>query len=169
MKIVLFGGTFDPWTSAHQEITERLSKLYDRVLIIPTAIRYYKYNQQMFSFSQRLSDARLHIKDFKNVKVLDLEKNIDDDWRFIDSLEAVRRMYGIENEYFVAIGSDSLQKFTRWSSWEKILELSKLVVFNRPGYEKDFPNIPFDFLPMDNPISSTEIRNKIKNGELIKN
>ncbi|MCR4580681.1 MAG: nicotinate-nicotinamide nucleotide adenylyltransferase [Treponema sp.] len=166
MKIVLFGGSFDPWTSAHQEIAERLSALYDRVIIIPTAIRYYKYNQQMFSFDERYKAAKEKTQKLKNIKLLDIEKNIDEVWRFIDTLEAVRRIYGLENEYYVAIGSDSLQKFTTWTSWEKILQAAKLLVFNRPGYAENLPDIPFEYLPMENPISSTEIRNKIRNGEL---
>ena len=162
MKIVLYGGTFDPWTSAHQEITETLSQKYDKVLVIPTAIRYYKYGSQMFSFDERLQGAREHTAGLKNVKVLDLEKNIDDNWRFLHTLLAVRGLYGAENEYFNAIGSDSLQRFTSWYEWEKILQNSKLVVFNRPGHTQDFPDIPFEYLPMNNEISSTAVREQLR-------
>lgn len=168
MKIALYGGSFDPWTAAHQEITERLSARYDKVLVIPTAIHYYKYNKQMFSFEERLKDARKHLFNLKNVKVLDLEKNIDENWRFIDTLECLRLMYGLEHEYYVAIGSDSLQNFTKWYSWEKILKAAKLLVFNRPGYDQNFPEIPFEYLQMENPVSSTEIRNQLKS-ESVKN
>ena len=162
MRIVLFGGTFDPWTSAHQEIAERLSRLYDRVIVLPTDIRYYKHNNQMFSFEERLSAAKSHVRGLKNVRVLDLEHNIDDDWRFIDTLEAVRRIYGLEHDYFVAIGSDSLQRFTSWTSWQKILEGARLVVFNRPGYNNRLPRLPFEYLPMDNDISSTQVRQELR-------
>ncbi len=164
MKIVLFGGTFDPWTSAHQEIAETLSRLYDRVIVIPTAIRYYKYNQQMFSFEERILAAKEHVKNLGNVRLLDLEKNIDDDWRFVNTLDAVRRMYGLNHEYYVAIGSDSLQKFTSWTNWQGILNNSKLLVFNRPGYTQDFPDIPFEYLPMENPVSSTQVREALREG-----
>ena len=162
MNIVLFGGTFDPWTEAHQEITERLSVNFERVVVLPTDIRYYKHNHQFFSFEERLAGAREHTQGLENVRVLDLEHNIDDDWRFIDTLETVRRMYGLEHRYFVAIGSDSLQNFTRWSSWQKILECAKLIVFNRPGYTESFPDIPFEYLPMENPASSTSVRNALR-------
>ena len=162
MKIVLFGGTFDPWTSAHQQIAEKLSQLYDRVIIIPTDIKYYKENQQMFSFEERISQARRQVKDLANIRVIDLEKNIDDKWRFVNTLEVVRRMYGLEHEYYVAIGSDSLQKFTTWTNWQGILEQSKLVVFNRPGFTQNFPDLPFEYLPMENPVSSTQLREELR-------
>ena len=163
MKIVLFGGTFDPWTSAHQEITERLSRHYDKVIVIPTDIKYYKENQQMFSFEERISQARRQVKNLPNVKILDLEKNIDNKWRFVNTLDAVRRMYGLEHQYYVAIGSDSLQKFTTWTNFQGILEKAKLLVFNRPGYTQNFPDIPFEYLPMENPVSSTQLREKLRN------
>lgn len=161
MKIVIFGGTFDPWSSAHQEITERLSNLYDKVLVIPTTVRYYKINKQMFSFNERYEMAKEKVVQLKNVEVCDIERSVDEKWRFVHTLQNVIKDYGKENEYFVAIGSDSLQKFTTWYEWKKILELAKLVVFNRPGYTADFPNIPYEYLPMENCISSTALREKI--------
>ena len=165
MKIVLFGGTFDPWTSAHQEIAETLSRLYDRVIVIPTDIKYYKENEQMFSFEERICEARSKVQNLQNVRIIDLEKNIDNNWRFVNTLDAVRRMYGQEHEYFVAIGSDSLQKFTTWTKWQEILEKSKLLVFNRPGYTQNFPDIPFEYLPMENPVSSTQLREELRNSD----
>ncbi len=161
MKIVIFGGTFDPWTSAHQEIVKRLSKNYDKVLIIPTTVRYYKVNKQMFSFNERYNMAAKKIEGLANVEMNDMERSVDDSWRFIDTLKKVIEQYGNENEYFVAIGSDSLQKFTTWHKWEEILNLAKLVVFNRPGYTEDFPAIPYEYLQMENEVSSSALRQKI--------
>ena len=76
-------------------------------------------------------------------------------------MKKVIELYGNENEYSVAIGSDSLQKFTTWHKWEEILNLSKLVVFNRPGYTEDFPAIPYEYLQMENEVSSSALRQKL--------
>lgn len=162
MTIAIFGGTFDPWTSAHQQILQTLSEKYRRVIVIPTAIRYYKAGNQMFSFEERMRSAREHSRIFANARAIDIEKNVDENWRFVHTLQAVRGMYGTDNEYYVAIGSDALQKFTSWFEWQKILENASLVVFNRPGFTKDFPDIPFEYLPMENPASSTEVRNLLR-------
>ena len=34
------------------------------------------------------------------------------------------------------MGSDNLIHFHKWTSWKKIVKLSKLVVFSRRGYDK---------------------------------
>jgi len=161
MKIIIFGGSFDPWTSAHSEITQRLSENYDLVIVVPTAIHYYKANNRMFTFEQRMEMAKENTANLSNVELSSIEKDVGKDWRFVHTLQKIREEKGQDNEYFVAIGSDSLQKFTTWYDWQGIMKLASLVVFNRPGYTENFPDIPFEYLPMENPISSTEIRNKL--------
>lgn len=162
MRTVLFGGTFDPWTSAHQEIVERLSSLYDKVIVIPTNIIYYKGNNHMFSFDERFKMAVENVNVIKQnnssavIEVSDIERNVDKNWRFIHTLKKI--IEGSQDEFFYAIGSDSLQRFTTWYEWKEILKRVKLVVFNRPGYTENLPDIPYDFLPMNNPVSSTQMR-----------
>ena len=41
-----------------------------------------------------------------------------------------------KNLYFI-VGSDILLKFHKWKSWKKIVELVKLVVFSRKGYDRN--------------------------------
>ena len=166
-QIAIYGGSFDPIHNAHTEIIKRLSGEYDVVVVIPTTIRYYKENKQMFSFSARFNSVVEKTKTFANVKVLDIERSVSDNWRFINSLLAVKKIYGEENEYFLAMGSDSFQKFKTWCSWENIVkEVSSIIVFHRPGFEeKDFPSgIKFEYIKdMDMNISSTYLREQLRN------
>lgn len=163
MKIAIYGGSFDYFHKGHFEIIKRLSKDYDIVLVIPTTIRYYKKNTQMFSFNERFETVVEKTKKLPNVKVLDIERNVDSDWRFINSLLKIKEIYG-DNDYYVAMGSDSFQNFESWCSYETILnEVKNLVVFRRPGYEKDFPNVKHIYIEdMDMNISSTALRAKLK-------
>ena len=161
MNIAVFGGSFDPWTSAHQEISEKLSEKYDIVLVVPTTIRYYKNSSSMYSFEERLKTVRKNTFSIKNIQVLELERNVPDSWRYIDTLREIIKIYGEKNYYFTAIGSDSLQNFTTWACWGDILKLSKLIVFNRPKYTENFPDIEYEYLDMENYQSSTKIRNEI--------
>lgn len=161
MKVCIMGGSFDPLHKGHLEIIKRLSNMFDKVLVVPTTIRYYKKNLQMFSFNERFENVKNHTSSFKNVEVSDVERSVDENWRFINTLDAL-----IEdgNEYFIAMGSDSFQKFETWCDYEKILEKAKLIVFKRPNYETNFPNIEHTYIDdIDIDISSTTIRNKIKN------
>ena len=38
------------------------------------------------------------------------------------------------------LGSDNLLRFHKWTSWKKIVKLTKLVVFSRRGYDKKSKN-----------------------------
>ena len=67
-----------------------------------------------------------------------------------------------KEEWYVAMGSDSLQNFKTWSEWENIIKIAKLVVFNRPGYTDNFPtDIEYEYLEMNNDISSTKVRKNL--------
>lgn len=166
MRIVLFGLTGDPVTSAHMEIIERLSKSYDKVVVIPTNVNYYKnykgHDRAMFSFTERYDNLVEKCNPFNNVEVSDIERDITEGWRFFNTLCEVISSNGKENEYFIAIGSDSLQNFKTWYHWESILKFAKLVVFNRPGYTDGFPeDIEYEYLEMNNDISSTKVRKNL--------
>lgn len=157
MRKVLYGGTFDPLTKAHYEIIRRLSEKFDEVIIVPTTIRYYKKNTQMFSFNERCEFIASKLKDFKNVYISDIERNAADTWRFIDTIEAF--VDKSTDEWYFAMGSDSIETFKTWGNYEKILQLVKLVVFHRPGHENLPTDIPFEYIEdMNMDISSTKMR-----------
>lgn len=180
MKIVVFGLTADPMTSAHMEIIERLSEKFDKVIVVPTNVNYYKnykgHDRAMFSFTERYDALVEKCKNLKNVEVNDVERDAVEGWRFIHTLKKL--MHYIETyddyekiksqleeskeEWYIAMGSDSLQNFKTWSEWENIIKLAKLVVFNRPGYSDNFPtDIEYEYLEMNNDISSTKVRKNL--------
>ena len=180
MKIVVYGLTADPMTSAHMEIIERLSEKFDKVIVVPTNVNYYKnykgHDRAMFSFAERYDALVEKCKNLKNVEVNDVERDVVEGWRFIHTLKKL--MCYIETyddyekiksdleeskeEWYLAMGSDSLQNFKTWSEWENIIKLAKLVVFNRPGYTDNFPtDIEYEYLEMNNDISSTKVRKNL--------
>ena len=82
------------------------------------------------------------------------------------------KIYGKDNEFFEIIGEDSLKNLKTWRNYKELLNLCKFIVFRR----KDDKKIEIDneFLNNKNiiileneyyDISSTEIRNKVKNKE----
>lgn len=163
-RIVIFGGSFDPLHSAHKEIIEYLSGKFDKVILVPTTIRYYKAESQpMYSFSERCKKLKEDLDYLPNITISEIEESTPDNWRFIDTLKSIIKS-DPNMSYYIAIGSDSFQNFKTWYAWEEIVKLAKLVVFNRPGYTDNFPtDIEYDFVPMNNPESSTRIRNLIRN------
>ena len=177
-KIVLYGGSFNPLHSAHLEIIDYLSKHYDLVVIIPTNVTYYKDADPMFSFEERYKAIKDKISVFNNVVISTVEKNIPKTWRFIDTLKYMVKYHvlykdedidkisedikNVDTQIYLAIGSDSLLTFKTWYAWQDILKLAKLVVFNRPGYTENLPrDIEYEYIPMNNPESSTRLRKLI--------
>lgn len=166
IKIAIYGLTADPLHKGHLEIIKYLSEHFDKVIVVPTTVRYYKKNIQMFSFNERFETVKKKCECFKNVEVDDIERNAPDSWRYIDTLRKLssgRIMKSLdEYQYYTVMGSDSWQNFTTWESYEEILKRSKILVFKRPGYEDNFPDLPFEYVDMNVDISSTEIREKMR-------
>ena len=91
MKIVVFGLTADPMTSAHMEIIERLSKKFDKVIVVPTNVNYYKnykgHDRAMFSFTERYDTLVEKCKNLENVEINNVERDAVEGWRFIHTLK----------------------------------------------------------------------------------
>ena len=165
-KIAIYGLSADPLHKGHLEIIKYLSEHFDKVIVVPTTVRYYKKNIQMFSFNERFETVKKKCECFKNVEVNDIERNAPDSWRYIDTLRKLSSGRIVESldecQYYTVMGSDSWQNFTTWESYEEILKRSKILVFKRPGYEDNFPDLPFEYVDMNIDISSTEIREKMR-------
>ena len=165
-KIAIYGLSADPLHKGHLEIIKYLSEHFDKVIVVPTTVRYYKKNIQMFSFNERFETVKKKCECFKNVEVDDIERNAPDSWRYIDTLRKLSSGKIVKSldecQYYTVMGSDSWQNFTTWESYEEILKRSKILVFKRPGYEDNFPDLPFEYVDMNIDISSTEIREKMR-------
>ena len=165
-KIAIYGLSADPLHKGHLEIIKYLSEHFDKVIVVPTTVRYYKKNIQMFSFNERFETVKRKCECFKNVEVDDIERNAPDNWRYIDTLRKLSSGKIVKSldecQYYTIMGSDSWQNFTTWESYEEILKRSKILVFKRPGYEDNFPDLPFEYVDMNVDISSTEIREKMR-------
>ena len=165
-KIAIYGLSADPLHKGQLEIIKYLSEHFDKVIVVPTTVRYYKKNIQMFSFNERFEIVKRKCECFKNVEVDDIERNAPDSWRYIDTLRKLSSGRIIKSldecQYYTVMGSDSWQNFTTWESYEEILKRSKILVFKRPGYEDNFPDLPFEYVDMNVDISSTEIREKMR-------
>lgn len=167
MKVAIFGGTFDPIHRGHLLIIKKLFEEFkmDKVLVVPTNIKYYKKNNQMFTFEQRINFCKELLKNAnfseKNVEVIDIEKKIGEDEGYAHTLLRIKEIYPNE-ELYTVIGSDSYNYINTWRKYELIYQLSKLIVAVRPGNIIDSSiRIEHLVLEMNDDSSSTNIRKKI--------
>ena len=133
--IGIFGGSFDPPHKGHIEISKislkkiKLKKIY---WIITKKNPFKK--KPFFSLKQRISRSKKAIKSYKKIKILYLDDKIKSS-RTIDVINYFRKIKK-QKKLCLILGSDNLLNFHKWTSWKKIVKLTKLVVFSRKGYDK---------------------------------
>ena len=133
--IGIFGGSFDPPHKGHVEISKislkkiKLKKIY---WIITKKNPFKK--KPFFSLKQRISRSKKAIKRYKKIKILYLDDKIKSS-RTIDVINYFRKIKKQKNLCLI-LGADNLLNFHKWTSWKKIVKLTKLVVFSRKGYDK---------------------------------
>ena len=173
MKIAIYGGSFNPMHIGHEKIVDYVLKNLDmdKIIIIPVGIPSHREN------NLEQSDTRLKIckeifNNTKKVEVSDIEIKAEGKSYTYDTLLKLIEIYGKDNEFFEIIGEDSLKNLKTWRNYKELLNLCKFIVFRR----KDDKNIEIDNEFLNNKniiileneyynISSTEIRNKVKNKE----
>jgi len=81
----------------------------------------------------------------------------------VDALEAA----GYDDPVFL-IGADELDALPTWKQPERVLELARLGVATRPGYAPATTSPRIEIFELEpHPVSSTEIRERLRRGEPI--
>ena len=173
MKIAIYGGSFNPMHIGHEKIVDYVLKNLDmdKIIIIPVGIPSHRENNLEQS-NTRLKICREIFKNNKKVEVSDIEIKSKEKSYTYDTLLKLIQIYDKDNEFFEIIGEDSLKNLKTWKNYKELLNLCKFIVFRR----KDDKNTEIDSEFLNNKniiileneyynISSTEIRNKVKNKE----
>jgi len=184
--IGILGGTFDPVHNGHilpaLEVSEYFS--FSKLLMIPLDVAVHR-PQPMGSSEQRLAMCHLTADPHSIIEVDDREIRRGGGSYTVDTLEELRTEYGPEQSLVWLMGRDSMESFTEWEGWQRILELAHLVVMQRPGYAWEAP-LPAELQPyqcerleglagsivlktvQQQDISSTQIREKLACGEFVR-
>ena len=133
--IGILGGSFDPPHKGHVEISKiSLKKIKLNTLYwIITKKNPFK-RKPFFSLKERISRSKKAIKKHKKIKILYLDDKIKSS-RTINVINYFRTIKKQKNLCLI-LGSDNLLNFHKWTSWQKIVKLSKLIVFSRKGYDR---------------------------------
>lgn len=177
-KIAIYGGSFDPPHIGHRRLAENLSVLsgVEKVLVIPAHMSPFK-NGCNVSDSDRLNMCRLAFRG-EGFELLNIEFLRGGKSYTFDTVKEIKLLYP-ESELFLFMGDDMFLSLDRWYNSRELLELVKPVAACRTDDRKEFSKMR-EFaesvlelkeneylLSYEKPfeISSTEIREKIKNGE----
>lgn len=181
--------------AAAEEVCDRLR--LDSVLFIPSYLAPHKPEEDMPAPAERLEMVRIAIEGNPRFTLSTIETERGGPSYTIDTIDALRARHPGAELYFIT-GLDSFLDIATWRNWRRLLASCSFVVLSREGYrfgdlaKRDFfpgderelreldarvrqqqvvrsgvlslylENIPFYA------ISSTDIRNRIRQGRSIK-
>ena len=152
MKVGIFGGSFNPPHIGHLMACQYVLALndLDRIWIVP--VREHPFNKPMLNFWMRYE---LCVKTFHNsyASIMNFDHKFMID--LLRHLTETKPYYS----YSLIVGSDICTQWADWKDYDKIKELVPIIVV--PRGEQGACALP--------DISSTEIRERLKNGQDVSN
>lgn len=177
-KIGILGGTFNPIHLAHLYIAyEAKSQLnLDKIIFMPAGSPPHKKDKEVLEASLRYNMVCEAIKSYEDFEISDYEIHKTG---YSYTYETLEKFKSENNELYFITGADCLMDIEKWKKPEEVFKLSRLVVFNRPGYSKKNLIIQKDKIEMkfntsikfldiiDLEISSSMIRKRIEEGKRV--
>lgn len=176
-KIGVFGGTFNPIHNGHIYLAKSAYKLLslDKVLVIPSGFSYQKSGENVLSKYIRADMVKLAIKDYPYLEYSDIEVKKEGNSYTYSTILDLKEEY-LDALLYLIIGADTLFNIESWKNIETLLSNCILSVMQRDDHNKsevikmcNYLNVKYnskaeiiDIEKID--ISSTNIRNSIKNG-----
>tara|TARA_R110002072_G_scaffold174802_19_gene330589 strand:- start:8141 stop:8731 length:591 start_codon:yes stop_codon:yes gene_type:complete len=173
-KIGLYFGSFNPIHIGHLVIANHLveNSDLDEIWLVVTPHNPFKKKKSLLDDHHRLELVRRACEGYEKLKPSDIEFKLPQPNYTINTLVHLSEKYP-DYLFCLLMGEDNLNTFHKWKNYELILEQNPIYVYPRKtnnGHENQFTNHP-DIVHIDAPImeiSSTQIRNAIKEGKNIK-
>jgi nicotinate-nucleotide adenylyltransferase len=173
MKIGLYFGSFNPIHHGHLLIAAYLlqNTSLQQVWFVVSPQNPLKPAASLLNEYHRLYLVQLAIEGEKDLKAQDIEFKLPKPSYTADTLAYLQEKYPA-HEFSIIMGSDSFQNLPRWKNAEWLLKNYPIYVYKRPEHEqlpvyngaKDIHILNAPLLP----ISSTQIRQNIKEGKSIR-
>lgn len=175
MPLALFGGSFNPPHLGHLAVAEACADAagLDRVIWMPAATAPHKQDDPtLASADDRLAMVRLAIEGNPRFEVSDFEIQRGGVSYTLTTVRQLAEIYP-RDDLALILGGDSLNYFPSWRNPRAILELARLIVYQRPGSElAEAPDwvlertTVVEGAPLH--LSSTRIRDRIANGRTVR-
>ena len=162
MKIGIFGGSFNPIHNGHIALAQAaLSQCgLDEVWLMVSPQNPLKQgSSELLGDRQRFTLAQQALQGIEGVKASDYELHLPTPSYTWNTLQHLQHDYP-GHTFTLLIGGDNWAHFQRWRHWKDILWHFAVAVYPRDGH-------PGTFRAPLLPVSSTDIRQRVRRGESI--
>ncbi len=161
-RIGIFGGSFNPIHNGHIALAQAVLRqcALDEVWLMVSPQNPLKRNDtDLLDDSLRLEMAQKALESVEGVKACDYEFHLPKPSYTWNTLQNLSKDYP-DYTFVLLIGGDNWSHFQRWRHWKDILWHHDVIVYPRDAYPGtiDVPLLP---------VSSTEIRQRIRKGESV--
>lgn len=181
-RIGIMGGTFDPPHVAHTFSVEIAAAEFqlDWVWFVPAFIPPHKQDQNRTDPFHRMAMLTLALKNFDIFRISPLELLRGDVSFTVDTIHELKSRVERDDRLFFIMGSDSFLEIHTWYAPAELLRSCEFIIINRGSSRseliKNLEQLEVSFrLDLTNsvhfasspylPFSSTEIRERIRNGK----
>jgi nicotinate-nucleotide adenylyltransferase len=132
--IGILGGTFDPVHHGHLRLAQEALEQcrLGEVRFIPSGTPPHRA-APFASPAQRLQMVRLAVQGQPGFVMDEREVQRTDPCYSVDTFSALRAELGPQQPLCLLLGSDAFLQLHTWHQWEKLFELTHIVVMQRPG------------------------------------
>jgi nicotinate-nucleotide adenylyltransferase len=186
MRIAILGGTFDPIHNGHLAAAQSVADIFqvDEVHFVPAFLPPHKKFRGMTSPFHRFAMVGLATVSFDRFRTSTIEVDAFEKRYTVETLKTMKETYPGAELLFI-IGTDMYQEIESWNNFRQLFDLAHLVIVNRPGSPLNEAAAPFHevdenqtitlpektgvfYVPfVEQPISSTAIRDGLKRGETV--
>ena len=154
----IFGGSFNPIHNGHISLAQQLKERegLDEVWLMVSPLNPLKHADDLLDDEARLEMARKALEGVEGIIASDYEMHLPKPSYTWNTLQALSHDYP-EREFVLMIGGDNWQLFDKWYHADDIKKNYQIVVYTRTPGDAGFID-----------ISSTEIRQRIRNGRSIR-
>lgn len=130
--IIVYGGTFNPPTKAHEKIANLLIRKYNpkKFIFLPVGDNY-TWKDNYTSFSHRKNMIELVFKD--SVFEVSVIENNNTYKGTYWALNHIKETY--KSDVYFVLGADNILKLDKWIEYEKLVNEFKFIVLTRKGYD----------------------------------
>ena len=161
-KVAIFGGSFNPIHTGHIALAQAVQQQcgLDEVWLMVSPQNPLKRNDaDLLDDSLRFEMAQKALEGVEGVKACDYEFHLPKPSYTWNTLQHLTKDYP-DYIFTLLIGGDNWTHFQRWRHWKDILWHHDVIVYPRDNY---LGTIDVPLLP----VSSTEIRKRVRVGESI--